>query len=199
MGLDGCYWMALNESWKSVSESWYWSQNRLDSKRVQNMFLASKLIKEWPWIIPKIFLTLTYVCHWMTLNMPKPCVWNFHEAKQLNTLGHGACNPCFSSPSAHHGWHCCLVVPHHCPCWHSHSWCFCISFAHQTTIGWSWRIVNPSVKLNMFKSRYVNLTFYLLENDHNQSQNIEHILMPAYPPCALCATYPTGDVWTGPF
>ena len=77
MGLDGHYWMVLNESQKSVPESWYWSQRNLDSEwfqRIQNMFLASKLINEQPWIIPKIFLTLTCVCHWTTLNMPKPCV-----------------------------------------------------------------------------------------------------------------------------
>ena len=115
MGLDGCYWMALNKSQKSIPEFWYWSQRNLDSEwslRIWNMFLASKLINEWSWIIPKIFLTLIYVCHWMSLNMLKPCIWKFHEAKWLNTPGHGAHNPHFISASFHHSWHHCLAVPY---------------------------------------------------------------------------------------
>ena len=73
MGLDGHYWMALNESQKFIPEYWYWSQENLDlewSWRIQNIFLASKLINEQPWIISKIFLTLTYV-----IEHPWTC-WN---------------------------------------------------------------------------------------------------------------------------
>ena len=97
MGFDGHYWMALNESWKSVPESWYRSWNKLDSRTIpkSSEHVLGIKINERPWIIPKIFLTLTCVCHWTTLNMLKPCILESPWGEALKYPTRGAHLPTF--------------------------------------------------------------------------------------------------------